>query len=252
MGQTRRGLTQDLFPVVREALGFTDLTVAFQPVVNVIDGRLFACEALLRPTHPSFKGPLELIAEAINRGCMGELGRLVRKLSIESCPHWPLFVNIHPLELDEGWLTRPDDPIYMHDQQIFIEITESVPMSRETHTFGTLREMRSKGVHLIVDDLGAGYSNLKYIADLEPQLVKLDRLLIQEIAKNDRVFRLVRSIAALCKDLGALVVAEGIEHVEELSAVREAGVQYGQGYLIARPAPKPPDPFTGGKFTLPV
>jgi EAL domain-containing protein (putative c-di-GMP-specific phosphodiesterase class I) len=251
MGQIRRGVTQDLLPTVRDSLGFTQLAVAFQPIVDVKNGRLFACEALVRPTGENIKGPIELFAEAIKRECVGELGRIIRQLAIDACPHWPLFLNIHPLELDEGWLTRPDDPVYQHDNLVFIEITESVPMSRESYTFGTLRELRAKGVSLVVDDLGAGYSNLKYIADLEPKLVKLDRALVCEITESDRVFRLIRSITALCADLGALVVAEGIEREEELKLVREAGVQYGQGYLIARPSFTAPHPVDGRVFALP-
>jgi EAL domain-containing protein (putative c-di-GMP-specific phosphodiesterase class I) len=230
-------------PAIRDRIGFTDLRVAFQPLIRLTDGSLFAYEALVRPQHPSLNGPIALFSEAITRGCVGELGRLIRQIAVQTCPDWTLFLNVHPNELDEGWLIRPDDPIFTHEHPIYIEITESVPMSRESYTFGTLREMRGKGIHLVVDDLGAGYSNLKYIADLEPAIVKLDRLLIQEIADSERVFKLVRSIARLCEDLGARVVAEGVERVEELQKVRDAGVHYAQGYYIARPSLDPPNPM---------
>jgi EAL domain-containing protein (putative c-di-GMP-specific phosphodiesterase class I) len=96
-------------------------------------------------------------------------------------------------------------------------------------------------VHLVVDDLGAGYSNLKYIADLHPRVVKLDRELIAGLSRGTRLFKLVAGIVRLCSELDARVVAEGIETVEELGAVIEAGARYGQGYLLARPAnPLPP------------
>ena len=85
------------------------------------------------------------------------------------------------------------------------------------------------------DDLGAGYSNLRYIAELNPRLVKLDRALVSGVRPGSRMHRLVAGLVVLCESLDAQVVAEGIETVAELRAVREAGVHYGQGYLFARP-----------------
>ena len=123
---------------------------------------------------------------------------------------------------------------------MFLEITEAVPLSHFRLCQNVLHEVRGRGVYLVVDDLGAGYSNLKYIADLHPRIVKLDRGLIAGLALHSRLFRLVKSIVVLCKDLGAQVVAEGIETLQELEAVREAGAQYAQGFLLARPDYPPP------------
>jgi EAL domain-containing protein (putative c-di-GMP-specific phosphodiesterase class I) len=103
-----------------------------------------------------------------------------------------------------------------------------------------LREIRGKGIYLVVDDLGAGYSNLKYIADLSPRVVKLDRELVAGLTRGSRLHRLVASLVRLCRELDASVVAEGIETVDELAAVCDAGVRFGQGYLLARPAFTPP------------
>jgi len=243
MARARRGLTQDLYPHLRGRLGFEELKVAYQPIIDARTGALFAYEALCRAQHPDKLGPQELFEEAIRRDVVGELGRLIRQLAVSKCDDCPIFLNVHPLELEEGWLIRPDDPIFTHEHGIYIEITESVPMSKESYTYGQLTELRHKGIHIVVDDLGAGYSNLKYIADLEPAVVKLDRLLVSEI-QNDRVFRLVRAIARLCVDLGAKVVAEGIEKEEELKAVQDAGIDLVQGYLLAKPNFVPP-PMAG-------
>jgi EAL domain-containing protein (putative c-di-GMP-specific phosphodiesterase class I) len=103
-----------------------------------------------------------------------------------------------------------------------------------------LAEVRGRGVHLVVDDLGAGYSNLKYIADLHPRVVKLDRDLIAGLTKDTRLFKLVSAIVRLCSELDSKVVAEGIETQTELEAVIAAGARYGQGYFLARPAFPPP------------
>jgi len=91
-------------------------------------------------------------------------------------------------------------------------------------------------VALAVDDLGAGYSNLKYIADLRPEVVKLDRTLVADLADDRRAQVLVRHIVQLCHELGARVVAEGIELESEMKVVIDCGADYGQGYYFARPA----------------
>jgi EAL domain-containing protein (putative c-di-GMP-specific phosphodiesterase class I) len=161
----------------------------------------------------------------------------VRQVAFERCDDAPLFVNIHPRELNEGWLVRPDDPIFFHDRAVYLEVTESVAFNYFELCLDVLREVSSRGgVHLVVDDLGAGYSNLKRVLDLEPKIVKLDIALVHGIERSHRQQILVRHVVALCQDLGADVVAEGIETLEELKAVRDTGAQYAQGYLFARPA----------------
>jgi len=93
---------------------------------------------------------------------------------------------------------------------------------------------------LVVDDFGAGHSNLERVVDLEPSIVKLDLALTRGIHAHARKRAVVRHVVNLCKELGARVVAEGIETVDELSCVRDLGVDYAQGYLLARPAAPPP------------
>jgi len=97
------------------------------------------------------------------------------------------------------------------------------------------------GAHLVVDDYGAGHSNLARILDLNPKVVKLDGALIRGIDKDPRRQLMVRHMVALCADLGAKVVAECIETVEELKAVTDQGVHFAQGYVLARPAFPLPD-----------
>jgi EAL domain-containing protein (putative c-di-GMP-specific phosphodiesterase class I) len=217
-----------------------ELYVAFQPIVCLRTRTIFAYEALARTRLADIGGPLEMFAAAVDQGIVGQLGRVLRQLAVDGCTTHPLFVNVHPGELNEHFIVQPDDPIFRHSEDIYLEITEGVPLSHFRLCQNILQEVRGRGVYLVVDDLGAGYSNLKYIADLHPRVVKLDRGLIAGISKSSRLFRLVKSIVILCKDLGASVVAEGIETVRELEAVREAGAHYAQGYLLARPKFPPP------------
>ena len=228
---------RDSFFSFRRLVEPEELTVVFQPIVDMQGGRLFAHEALVRCSRPELSNPLVLFERAVEAGCVGRLGRMIRDIAVPLSGSLPVFINVHPQELQEAWLVRPDDPIYAHDAEVFLEVTESVPLSHYALCLSVLREVRARGgIRLVVDDLGAGYSNLKRIADLEPSVVKLDRGLIMGLDQNARQRQLVASVVRLCNDLNAMVVAEGIETEGELSALRDTGAHYGQGYLFARPA----------------
>lgn len=220
---------------IRRAISEREVRIVYQPIVDLAARTIFAYEALARPTAPDFDGPLSLFSAAVQHACTGELGRVLRELSIEGCPDLPLFVNIHPAELNEPWLIQPRDPIFNHANDVYLEITESVPLSHFARCQTILDEVRGRGVWVVVDDLGAGFSNLKYIADLHPRFVKLDRVLVAGLTRRSRLFMLVSGIVEMCVKLGARVVAEGIETPEELDAVIAAGAHFGQGYLLARP-----------------
>jgi len=232
---------EDVTIYFKKVLANREFNVVFQPVVDLHNGKIFSYEALLRSTNPVFKSPPDMFDAAVACNSCGILGREIREMSVKECPGKTLFLNIHPAELDEGWLVRPDDPIFQHDDNVFLEITESVPLTHFELCHSILREVRSKGIFLAVDDLGAGYSNLKYIADLAPEIVKIDRQLVVDLHLKKRQQVLVAAIVRLCVDLGAKVVAEGIETLNELKAVQDSGAHFGQGYLLARPQFPPPD-----------
>ncbi len=217
-----------------------DLFAVFQPIVNLSGGEVFAYESLVRCRLPDLS-PTVLFERAAELRSTGRLGRMIREIAVPLCRGMPLFLNVHPAELEERWIVQPDDPIFAHDHDVYIEITESVPLRRPDLCMSILREVRLRsGAHLVVDDLGAGYSNLKLISDLEPKVVKLDRSLVAQLDKSPRQQKLVTMIVRLCEALDASVVAEGIETHEELRAVCDAGVKYGQGFLLARPGFPPP------------
>ena len=215
--------------------------VAFQPIAEIHKRRIFAYEALARPLDPIFVTVPELFEASVQAGRVAELGFLHRDQAVKLCPHHPLFLNIDPHEFDFGWLVRPDDPMFRHRHPVTLEITESVPIKYFTQCHSVLGEIRQKGISLAIDDLGAGFSNLKYIADLKPEIVKLDRELIAGCAPGNRQWKLLCSIVALCKEMNARTIAEGVETQIELTAVTEAGADMVQGYLFGRPANPPPD-----------
>jgi EAL domain-containing protein (putative c-di-GMP-specific phosphodiesterase class I) len=238
--------TQEIF---MSAVGPGLTAVVFQPIVDLKRKTTFAVEALARCKIPGLESPVSLFEHAVENGYCGRLGRLIREQTVATCGDVPVFTNVHPEELTQRWIVRPDDPIYGHQNDVYVEITEAVPFSHFELCVSMLREIQSRGrVHLVVDDLGAGYSNLQRIVDLAPAIVKLDMQLVRGIEKQLRKQRLVKSIVSMCVDQGARVVAEGIETVAELDAVIAAGVHFGQGYLLARPAfPAPPVIWPAGR-----
>lgn len=224
-------------PPDAEGLSASDIDVVFQPIVSIATQRVFAYEALTRCRWPSLANPETLFRLASEESCCGRLGRLVRARSVQLAAGVPLFVNVHPDELSARWLVRPDDPVFFHDHDVYVEITESAAFTHYDVCVNVLREIQSRpGIFLAVDDLGAGHSNLKRVLDLEPRIVKLDRALITGLDQSPRQQVLVRHVVRLCVELGAEVVAEGIETADELSAVVDTGAHYAQGYLLGRPS----------------
>ncbi|HUP22729.1 MAG TPA: EAL domain-containing protein [Thermoanaerobaculia bacterium] len=224
--EARRAFEQRLFSIV------------YQPIVHLETGRVLAHEALARSHSPAFPDILGLLRALEPCGLVGELGRDLRKLAVRGCSH-AIALNVMPLEFAEGWLVRPDDSMFLHRAPVYLEITESAPLEYFEQCLDIVDEVRRRGLRIAIDDFGAGYSNLRYISDLRPDLVKLDRKVLAGVKAGNRVHLLLRSIVRLIHEMGSKVVAEGIETPEELYVVRKSGADYGQGYLLALPAPQP-------------
>ena len=218
-----------------------DLGVVFQPIVDMVTGRTFAHEALARPKRPEYPNPMVLFQEAEKEEACGRLGRIIRQVAFATCGDVTLFVNLHPQELSSHWLVQPDDPIGFHNQPVYLEVTETAAFTHFELCLRVLKDLcRRTGAALVVDDFGAGYSNLERVADLAPAIVKLDLALTRDIHRHKPRQIVVKHVVNMCNELGAKVVAEGVETLDELKCVRDLGVNYAQGYLLARPAAPPP------------
>lgn len=215
------------------------LWIAYQPIVLANSGEVYAYEALLRSDEPTLPHPGAVLDAAARLGRLLVVGRAVRRLAPVAMANAGaealLFVNLHVSDLVDDELGSPESPLTAMASRVVLEITErnsldSIPDVRER-----VARLREVGFRIAIDDLGAGYAGLSSFAHLEPEFVKLDMSLVRDVHKVAVKRKLVRSMTTLCKDMGIVVVAEGIETAEERDAVTALGCDLLQGYLFAKP-----------------
>lgn len=222
------------------ALTEADFNVAFQPIVDLATGRTFAHEALTRCKLPHFASPAVLFAKAEEEEACGRLGRVIRNVVFEHCERQAVFINLHPQEIGQRWLVQPTDPLFLHEADLYLEITESAAFQYFDLCMSVLGEVKARcGAHIVVDDFGAGHSDLRRVLALKPDIVKLDMSLVRDIDQNGEKQSYVEHVIHTCRSLGARVVAEGIETLPELKTLIALGADYGQGYVLGKPAPPP-------------
>jgi EAL domain-containing protein (putative c-di-GMP-specific phosphodiesterase class I) len=218
------------------------LWLAYQPVFQAADGSMFAREALLRTYEPALPDPAALLAAADRLGRQQDLSREVRAraaASLAAGPPGTVFINLHPRDLLDENLYSLDSPLGKLAATVVLEVTERATLDEVPDVPQRVRDLRQLGYRIAVDDLGAGYAGLTSFTLLEPDLVKLDMSLIRDLDTEPVKQRVVGSISSLCRDLGVLVVAEGIETEPERAAVVDHGCDLLQGYLLGRPAALP-------------
>jgi EAL domain-containing protein (putative c-di-GMP-specific phosphodiesterase class I) len=239
MAGDRAGLEASL------ARGLDTLWMAYQPIVNPRRQQVIAFEALVRTREPTLPHPGVLFSVAEQLGRVHEVGRAIRASVARTLAERPIesdiFMNLHPTDLLDEALYSPDSPISPFARQVVLEITERAALDSGADIPGRIRRLRSLGFRVAIDDLGAGYAGLSYFALLTPDVVKLDITLVRNIHQEEIKRKLVGSLTSLCKDLGMLVVAEGVETAEERDTTLELGCDLLQGFLFAKPAPPFPE-----------
>jgi len=220
--------------------------MAFQPIVDSTDQRVFGYEALLRSEEPSLPNPNAVVSAAERLGRLPELGCAVRIMAAKAFESAPrdtlLFVNLHPRDLLDADLYRPDAPLTRVADRVVLEITERAAIDDVADVHAHVTRLRRLGFRIAIDDLGAGYAGLSSFAALEPEIVKLDMSLVRNVHESAIRQRLIGSMTSLCMDMGMQVIAEGIELREESQTVSSFGCHLLQGYLFARPGPPFPQP----------
>ncbi|HVY32701.1 MAG TPA: EAL domain-containing response regulator [Polyangiaceae bacterium] len=219
------------------ALG--SMWLAFQPILRASDGSVFGYEALLRTEEPTLIRPPLVVDAAERLHALPRLGRRVRELASAAMQNAPteacLFLNLHPADLADEQLFDAASPLSRLASRVILEVTERAAIEEIDDVERRVHELRQRGFRIAVDDLGAGYAGLSSFALLEPEIVKLDVSLLRDIDQSPVKQKLVASMTALCKDMGFLVVAEGIETLAERDCVVSLGCDLLQGFLFARP-----------------
>lgn len=221
------------------ARALSGLWLAFQPIVSWDSRSVYGFEALLRTTEPTLPHPGAIIDAAERLGKQKMLGRAIRDAAGAAFVDAPegvlLFVNLHPHDLNDDELLRPDAPLSKMAPRVVLEITERANIEDVTDARERVAALRKLGFRIAIDDLGAGYAGLNAFAQLEPEVVKLDMSLVRDVHLQPTKRKLIKSMTELCQDMGRVVVAEGIETVEERDALAGLGCEMMQGYLFARP-----------------
>lgn len=243
----RLGLEGEL----RQALEEHQLTLFYQPRVRLEDAGLASVEALVRWRHPmrGLLSPDTFIPLAEESGLINALGREVLEMATTQLRVWQdsgfsvprVAVNLSPLELRGGGLIeqvkRALNKARLAPDRLELEVTETAALVDKSRGAEVLKELRSLGVHVILDDFGTGHASLAHLRELPVDAIKLDRSFLAPDAASEGVqeHAILEAVASLGRALGVPVTAEGVETDEQLRAVINAGCHAVQGFLISPP-----------------
>lgn len=222
------------------------LHIAYQPIVCWPERTLYAYEALLRTREAALPNPGALLDAAERLGRIHDLGRKIRARALEPLSRLPpstvLFLNCHPTDLLDEELFDGHGSLASSADRVVLEVTERASLDGLGDVRARVASLRELGFRVAIDDLGAGYAGLTSFALLEPDVVKLDMSLVRNLSSEPTKRALVRTMITMCKELGIVIIAEGVETSEERDELARAGCELMQGFLFARPAEAFPVP----------
>jgi diguanylate cyclase (GGDEF)-like protein/PAS domain S-box-containing protein len=239
----RRQLEGDL----RQAIDRCELSVHYQPLADLHSGSILGFEALLRWDHERLGaiGPATFIPLAEESGLILKLGQWVLREACTEAARWnpplKLSVNLSPLQFTQGDLAAEVEAMLaetgLDPMRLELEVTEGLLIKDSEKAVAILERLKALGVQIAMDDFGTGYSSLSYFRMFPFDKVKIDQSFIRDMIGNPQARAIIRSVIGLGRGLGMPVVAEGVETVEQLEALRAEGCDQVQGYLISRPGP---------------
>ena len=243
-------MSPPLTPTIADCLEHRYLRPVFQPIGSLATGDILGYEALIRgPAGTPLESPVALFAEAARAGALVRMERLAARTAIAAFMQarlpGKLFLNYSADSLRDIDETRDDVRGFLKRQgipsdRIVLELTEQAPLGSMESLTKAVFSIRSRGAQFALDDYGTGHSNLGQWIALKPDYVKIARIVIDGIATSTFQFEAVSALCKLAKLGGTKLVAEGIERVDDLLACRDLGIDYAQGYLLARPSAEPP------------
>lgn len=229
------------------------LVPLFQPIVDLRTGECLGYEALIRgPRNTPLHTPAQLFGAAARQQLLPALERLCRRCSLQQFTRLglggKLFLNVSislrcQSDQPQGLGAELSLPAGFAEERLVIEFSEQQPFDLQGASQQAVEHCRAQGFAIAIDDLGAGYSGLKRWAQMHPDYVKIDMHFVRGIDQDAVKREFVRAICNIGHSLRCKIIAEGIETTEELQALQELGVRYGQGFLLGRPEAKPAPQF---------
>ncbi len=242
-----------LYTELRHAINRRQFILHYQPIISLDTGKITGLEALVRWRHPTrgMVPPGDFIGLAEETGLIHALGGWVLE---EACAHasWlaerfpalhlDVSINLSPRQLARTEIVDDVRRALAHagllGSALHLEITESMLMENAQTAKDRLRQLRGLGVGLLIDDFGTGYSSLSALHTFPIDTLKIDQSFVGRLGDDEKyAAAIVEAIVTVARRLGIRVVAEGIETLRQLQAVRDHGCHLGQGYYFARPAP---------------
>ncbi|ABD06867.1 diguanylate cyclase/phosphodiesterase [Rhodopseudomonas palustris HaA2] len=242
--QRRRDMERDL----RHAFARGEFDLHYQPLIDLAEDRVSGFEALLRWHHPErgMVSPADFIPIAEDIGLIVGLGEWVLRQACLEAARWPndvkIAVNLSPVQFRSRNLVQVVISALaqsgLSPRRLELEITESLFLADSEANLATLHQLRSLGVRISMDDFGTGYSSLSYLRSFPFDKIKIDRSFVKDLTERPDCLAIVRAIAGLGRSLNITTLAEGVETVEQLDALRAEGCHEVQGFLFspARPA----------------
>jgi EAL domain-containing protein (putative c-di-GMP-specific phosphodiesterase class I) len=236
---------------LQRAIGNGELTVQYQPIVDLATSRVTGAEALVRWWRgDTAVPPREFLGAAEESGLIVPLGEWVLR---EACAQgaawrrssWDVGVSVN---LSARQITAPAFVSQvaavlaengLAPQALTVEVSERILLEEDGLIIDRLAELHRLGVKLAIDDFGTGYASLAYLRRLPLDIIKIDPSFVAGLGHDDTLTLLTRTVVQVGRDLGLQVIAEGIEQPRQLAALREMGCGYGQGFLVARPMAAP-------------
>ena len=235
---------------LHQALGRNELEMHYQPILNLVTGRIAGMEALMRWRHPSrgLVAPSVFIPIAEDSGLILTLGEWAMRTAFNQMAAWnlqfgPMFVavNISGRQLRDPAFAARSEAIAkasgLARQLCELEVTESILMEPASEAIGLLKKLTDYGFSISLDDFGTGYSSLAYLKHFSLNKLKIDRSFVTELPHAVQDAAICKAIVLMSKSLSLRNVAEGIETASQAAALRQLGCQYGQGYYFSPALP---------------
>jgi diguanylate cyclase (GGDEF)-like protein/PAS domain S-box-containing protein len=241
----------ELVSDLQQAIANGELTLQYQPIVELATSRVVGAEALVRWWRGEMAvPPRDFLRLAEETGLILPLGEWVLR---EACAQgaawrqasWDVGVSVNVSERQitaPGFLSQISDVLAstgLEPGSLTVEVSERVLVSGAQPVIERLAELRGLGVRLAIDDFGTGYASLAYLRQLPADIIKIDPSFTDGLDRDKTLTLLTRTVVQVGRELGMQVVAEGIEQPRQLAALREMDCGYGQGFLVARPMAAP-------------